>query len=209
MPPMTPEGAAANGGVPDAVRRQRLGRSVQRPRGPQPLRSLHHARRDRLDDAGRSTATATRSCRRPGYVAIRYEMIHETRVIPLDGRPHVGQSIRTYMGDARGHWEGNTLVVETTNFNGQDRRHRQRPRHVHSDACGWSNASRASIADTIQYEVTIDDPTTWTRPWTFAMHADEQDPQYGDVRVRLPRGQLRAAEHPQRRARRRRGSGRK
>ena len=52
----------------------------------------------------------------PGYVAIRYEMIHETRIIPIDARAHIGQSIRQYMGDARGHWEGNTLVVETTNF---------------------------------------------------------------------------------------------
>src|SRR4249919_735099 len=52
----------------------------------------------------------------PGYVAIRYEMIHETRVIPTDGRPHVAPKVRTYMGDARGRWEGNTLVVETTNF---------------------------------------------------------------------------------------------
>ena len=52
----------------------------------------------------------------PGYVAIRYEMVHETRIIPLDGRPHVGDSMHSYMGDARGHWEGDTLVVETTNF---------------------------------------------------------------------------------------------
>ena len=54
----------------------------------------------------------------PGLVAIRYEMIHEARVIPLDGRPHVGSRVRTYMGDPRGHWEGSTLVVETTNFLG-------------------------------------------------------------------------------------------
>ncbi|HLH44031.1 MAG TPA: hypothetical protein VKV74_13670, partial [Bryobacteraceae bacterium] len=52
----------------------------------------------------------------PGVVVIRNEMIHESRIIPLDGRPHVGQDIQTYMGDSRGHWEGNTLVVETTNF---------------------------------------------------------------------------------------------
>ena len=64
----------------------------------------------------------------PGYVAIRYEMIHETRVIPLDGRPHVGKDIHLYMGDARGHWEGDTLVVETTNFRdaGLPRRQRER-----------------------------------------------------------------------------------
>jgi hypothetical protein len=52
----------------------------------------------------------------PNYVVINYEMVHDTRVIPLDGRAHVGSNIRTYMGDARGRWEGNTLVVETTNF---------------------------------------------------------------------------------------------
>ena len=52
----------------------------------------------------------------PGWVAIRYEMVHETRVIPLDGRPHAADKIHSYMGDARGHWEGDTLVVETTNF---------------------------------------------------------------------------------------------
>ena len=56
----------------------------------------------------------------PGYVVFRNEMIHETRVIPLDGRPHVSQNIRLYMGDSRGHWEGNTLVVETTNFTDSD-----------------------------------------------------------------------------------------
>ena len=52
----------------------------------------------------------------PGFVAIHYEMIHETRLIPVDDRAHIGPTIRSYMGDARGHWEGNTLVVETTNF---------------------------------------------------------------------------------------------
>src|SRR5436189_2194423 len=54
----------------------------------------------------------------PGVVAIRYEMIHETRIIQLDGRPHAPAKVRSYMGDARGHWEGNTLVVDTTNFLG-------------------------------------------------------------------------------------------
>src|SRR5207244_13007270 len=52
----------------------------------------------------------------PNYVVINYEMVHDTRVIPMDGRPHVGRNLRTYLGDARGHWEGHTLVVETTNF---------------------------------------------------------------------------------------------
>jgi hypothetical protein len=56
----------------------------------------------------------------PGYVVFRNEMIHESRVIPLDGRPHVGAAIRMYMGDSRGHWDGNTLVVEATNFTDKD-----------------------------------------------------------------------------------------
>ena len=55
----------------------------------------------------------------PGYAVIMAEMIHEARVIPLDGRPHIGDGIRSYMGDSRVHWEGNTLVVETTHFNGK------------------------------------------------------------------------------------------
>jgi hypothetical protein len=54
----------------------------------------------------------------PGYVVILYEMIHEARVIPIDGRPHLDKSVRLWTGDPRGHWDGNTLVVETTNFNG-------------------------------------------------------------------------------------------
>src|SRR5262249_28684284 len=70
----------------------------------------------------------------PGYVAIRYEMIHETRIIPIDSRPHVGRDIRTYMGDARGHWEGNTLVVDTSNFNGR----------VASDIAGYGSPDRGA-----------------------------------------------------------------
>ena len=54
----------------------------------------------------------------PGYVSITYEMVHDTRIIPLDGRPHIGRDIRQYLGDARGRFEGDTLVVETTNFLG-------------------------------------------------------------------------------------------
>ena len=73
----------------------------------------------------------------PGFVAIRYEMIHETRIIPLDGRAHVGRRSRRYMGDARGHWEGNTLVVETTNF-------RDRATAAPARNCAWSSASSRS-----------------------------------------------------------------
>lgn len=100
----------------------------------------------------------------PDYVAIAYEIIHDTRIIPLDGRPHLGQSIRQHMGDARGHWEGTTLVVETTNF---------RPQTAYRGA----NAATLRVterftrvaSDLMKWVVTIEDPMTWTRPWSFAM----------------------------------------
>ena len=106
----------------------------------------------------------------PGYVAIRYEMIHETRVIPLGDAPHVGSAIRTYMGDARGRWDGNTLVVETTNFKDQI-------------AYRGSNGGTLRLVErftpigpnTVQWTVTVDDSHTWTRPWTFAMHLTKKD----------------------------------
>jgi hypothetical protein len=100
----------------------------------------------------------------PGYVGIVYEMIHEARIIPLDGDPHVSGSIRSYMGDARGRWEGNTLVVETTNF--------------HPDSA-YRNANPETLRiierftpisdEKIRWTVTVDDPDTWTQPWTFTM----------------------------------------
>jgi hypothetical protein len=90
----------------------------------------------------------------PGYVAFLNEMIHEHRIIPLDGRPHAGKKIKTYMGDSRGHWEGNTLVVETTNLNGK-------PNY----SSGGKLVERFTRveAELLNYEATIDDPTTYTR----------------------------------------------
>ena len=100
----------------------------------------------------------------PGTVAIHYEMIHETRVIPLDGRGRLGGEIRQYMGDARGWWEGDTLVVETTNF---------RPDNVYRDANPETfrliERFTRTAADKVEWSVTINDPETWTRPWTFSM----------------------------------------
>ena len=107
----------------------------------------------------------------PGYVALTYEMIHETRVIPLDGRPHLSQSIRGYLGDARGHWEGNTLVVDTTNFSDKTN-YRGLERHPASDRA--LHARRAP--NELRYEVTVDDPHTFTRPWTAALNLDCHSP---------------------------------
>jgi hypothetical protein len=104
----------------------------------------------------------------PGYVVIRYEMIHETRVIPLDGRPHGSSRIRSYMGDARGHWDGNTLVVHTTNFNGKTGAQANGNLLMTSDALELTERFTRTGPDTIQYEVTVTDPKTWTRPWGVA-----------------------------------------
>ena len=106
----------------------------------------------------------------PGYVAIRYEMIHETRVIPVGGGPHVGTGIRTYMGDARGRWDGNALVVETTNFKDQIA-------YRGSDGSTLRIAERFTPIgpDTIAWVVNVEDPHTWTRPWTFAMNLTKKD----------------------------------
>jgi hypothetical protein len=118
----------------------------------------------------------------PGYVVIMSEMIHDARVIPMDGRAHAPADVRSWDGDSRGHWDGNSLVVDTTNFNGK----------------GWVATSAATgrmkgipesqalhvverftrvAAGTIQYEVTIDDPNVYTKPWKVSIPLTH-DPQY-------------------------------
>jgi hypothetical protein len=101
-----------------------------------------------------------------GFVAIVYEMIHETRVIPLEAqpRPHVGKSLHLDMGDARGHWEGDTLVVDTTNFHP-----RSAYRNANADTLRLTERFTRIAPDKVKWSVTVDDPSTWTRPWTFAM----------------------------------------
>ena len=131
----------------------------------------------------------------PGYVAISTEMVHSTRIIPVDGRPHLGQNIKNWLGDARGHWEGNTLVVETTNF-------RQEAVYGYA-AAGYSTNASATVAATpvaanpatyhlterftraapnvVQYEFTVSDPQTWVRPWTAMIpwnRMDDRGPEY-------------------------------
>jgi hypothetical protein len=105
----------------------------------------------------------------PGYVMILIELLHEARVIPLDGRPHAPQNVRSWLGDSRGHWEGNTLVIETTNFN---------------DKVAFQGSSRdlklterltRTGEDAMKYEFTVDDPHTWTQPWKAEMPATRTD----------------------------------
>ena len=95
-----------------------------------------------------------------GYVAIMQEMIHDVRIIPTDGRPHASPSIREWMGDSRGHWEGNTLVVDTTNLTDRTAfRGSSEKLHV------IERFTRAAD-DTIVYQFTVEDPSTWARPWS-------------------------------------------
>jgi hypothetical protein len=114
----------------------------------------------------------------PGLVVIRYEMIHETRMIPLDGRPRLRPAITSYMGDARGRWEGSTLVVDTTNFNGRTGSlGRNGNGNPTSGALRLVERFTRRDADTLDYSVRIDDPQTWTRPWTVAFPLT-RDPGY-------------------------------
>jgi hypothetical protein len=96
----------------------------------------------------------------PGYVMIVVEMIHDVRIIPTDGRPHLPSNIRQWMGDPRGHWEGNTLVVDTTNFTGKTTV-RGSGENLHL----VERFTRAS-PDMILYEFTVEDPASFTKPWT-------------------------------------------
>jgi hypothetical protein len=113
----------------------------------------------------------------PGFVVIRNEMIREARVVPLDGRPHLSGGMKSYMGDSRGRWDGNTLVVVTKNLNGLT--------GIGGNG-GGRTSDRITITerftlldkDTLQYTATIDDPGTWTQPWTLSFPW-KREPVYG------------------------------
>ncbi len=105
----------------------------------------------------------------PGYVMILQEMVHEARVIPTTARPHVGSSIRTYMGDSRGRWDGNTLIVETTNFlPGKTGIGANGGGTPTSDALKLTERFTRIEPNVIRYELTVDDPKTYARPWTIS-----------------------------------------
>jgi hypothetical protein len=95
-----------------------------------------------------------------GYVMILVEMIHDARIIPIDGRAPLPANMRQWMGDSRGHWEGDTLVIETTNLNGKN------PFRGSSENMHITERIARVDADTLSYKFTIDDPATWATPWT-------------------------------------------
>jgi hypothetical protein len=96
----------------------------------------------------------------PGYVMILVEMIHDVRIIPLDGRPQLPANLRQWTGSYRGHWDGDTLVVESTNFNGKN------PFQGSSENLRLTERFTRVDENTIRYQFTVDDPSTWTRPWS-------------------------------------------
>ena len=112
----------------------------------------------------------------PGYVTITHEMIHDTRIVPLDGRPHLSPAIRQYMGDSRGRWDGNTLVIDVTNFH---------PNVTTFHPTASFRGSGATLhlierytrtgRDQMRYEVTVDDPSTFERPYTAVLDLGPQE----------------------------------
>jgi hypothetical protein len=173
MPPQTPEAARRTAALRDA----RAGRG---PADSYEDRSLY----DRCITRGVLGSilpviynNGNQIVQAPGYVALRNEMIHEVRIVPLDGRPHVGPRIRTYMGDSRGHWDGDTLVIETTNMFDRNGIGGNGGGQPFSDALKITERLTRVSADVVQYEATVDDPKTFTRPFTISFPW-KRDPNY-------------------------------
>jgi hypothetical protein len=102
----------------------------------------------------------------PGMVAISYEMIHDTRVFYTDGRPHIGNGIRQYLGDSRARWDGDVLIVETTNLTDQTSIGLNGNGLRHSDQMKFVEKFKRVADDILQYQITVDDPVTYPRPFT-------------------------------------------
>jgi hypothetical protein len=161
LPPPTAEGARARSAA--------ASRFTRRPAAAQDMtitdRCIHYG----FPDLFAAYMSVYRIVQTPEYVAIQMEKIHDVRVIPSDSRPHIPSAMRQYLGDARGRWEGDTLVVETTNF------------HPNGNPMGGYvtlsdqnlrlvERFRRVAADTLEYTFTVDNPTMWTRPWTAVIN---------------------------------------
>jgi hypothetical protein len=178
IPPLTPQArkrqAAMTGGVgPEGLRFLPAALSSARPprlpSGPQdlPLR-VRCISRD-LPMIPTPNNNFLHIIQSPGYVAIFQEMMHEVRIIPLDGRPHLDPKIGSHVGDSRGRWEGNTLVIDTTNFIGSDNAYGA------DEAMHLTERLTRTDPDTILYQFTVDDPTAFTKPWSGEMSMRKTD----------------------------------
>jgi hypothetical protein len=161
LPPMTPEGMKRRDATLAAMRRAAAGpedRALQE-------RCITYGSPSLV--AGYQSAYEI--IQTPDTVALTLEMIHDTRVIPLDQRPHLAPAVRQWLGDSRGHWEGDTLVVETANY---------KPRSFMSRSSEQLHVvERFSQTgpNTLKYEMTINDPGTWTRPWSLMIPLSRAD----------------------------------
>jgi hypothetical protein len=164
MPPMTPEGQTRTAAIRNSARDGQLFL------GPQDFGLYERCiTRGVLGAMPPTQSPGNEIIQAPGVVVFRHELMHELRIIPVDGRSHLSPVIRQYMGDSRGHWEGDTLVVETTNFtdgtgisgNGRD--------NPFSSAMRLVERFRRLDATTLQHEATLSDPKTWTKPWTISV----------------------------------------
>jgi hypothetical protein len=149
IPPLTPE-----------AQRIRAARTQHPPAGPEDL-----ALRIRCISRGLPMVPTPNNnffqiVQSPGYIAILQEMMYEARIIPLDGRAHLDPRVRAYMGDARGHWEGDTLVIDTTNFIGQD------DFYGADENLHLTERLTRTDANTILYQFTVNDPTAFTKSWS-------------------------------------------
>jgi hypothetical protein len=145
--------------TPEA-RQRRASRAETEPRGPEDLALRIRCISRDLPMIPTPNNNFLQIVQGAGYVAIFQEMMHEFRLIPLDGRPHADQAIRGYMGDSRGHWEGDTLVIDTTNFNGKSNFYGA-DENMH-----LTERLTRTGPGTIVYDFTVDDPTAFTKPWS-------------------------------------------
>lgn len=155
MPPLTPEGQKRQAAAAER-------RKLHPADGPEDRNHGERCIGTGVPMTGRGYNSNYQILQTPDHVVIHMEMMHDTRIVPLDGRPHVGRSIVAYLGDARGRWEGNTLVVETTNF------HPGREAGARGGSGKMHLVERFTRVDakTLQYEYTVNDPSTYTRPYT-------------------------------------------
>jgi hypothetical protein len=165
IPPLTPEGRKRNARFPAAN-----STGPYPPAGPEDLSSALRCITYGVPRLGTTNINGAgplgyyEIVQAPGYVVLLLEQIHEARIIPLDGRPHLSQDLRQWNGDSRGRWNGDTLTVDTTNFSPQS--------NFMGAAENLHLVERFTrvAADTIDYEITLNDPTTWTKPWTAVIH---------------------------------------
>ena len=161
LPPLTPEGQKRAAARAEDARQDQLGRGPADSWEDRPLQERcimgFNAGPPMMPGAYNNNVQLFQT---PGYVTILTEMVHDARIVPTDGRPHLGKHFRQWKGDSRGRWEGNTLVVETTNF--------LRETSMRGSTANVHLVERFTRVDpeTLLYQFTVNDPTTWTKPWT-------------------------------------------